>query len=303
MDRFQALLAFTRVVELGGFTRAAESLQIPKTTLSNLVQQLEAHLGVQLLQRTTRRVSVTADGTAFYERCTRVLADLAEAEAALTRAHLAPRGRLRIDVQGSLGKLVLVPALPDFFARYPDLHLDLGMGDRPVNLVEEGIDCVLRVGPQRDSAMVARRVGTMRFICCASPDYLARHGRPRTPEDLRDHRCVNYHSSRSGRALPFDFVRQGEKREIEVEGPVTVNDADAYLACGLNGLGIVQMATYLAQPHLESGRLEQVLADWTSEPFPISVMYPQNRHLSAKVRVFVDWIAELFEHHPLLRRG
>lgn len=302
MDRFQALLAFSRVVELGGFTKAADSLQMPKTTLSHLVQQLEAHLGVRLLQRTTRRVAVTADGAAFYERCARILADLEEAEAAIVQARVAPKGRLRVDVQGSLGKLLIVPALPAFFARYPDLRLDLGMGDRPVNLVEEGVDCVLRVGPQQDSSMVARRVGTIGFICCASPDYLARRGTPRTPEDLLDHVCINYFSNRSGRIVPFDFVRDGHKIELPVEGHVAVNDADAYLACGLMGLGIMQIATYLAQPHLAAGRLTQVLTEWTSEPFPVSVMYPQNRHLSVKVRVFVEWVAELFENDPLLRR-
>lgn len=303
MDRFLALKAFVRVVEVGGFTKAADSLQMPKATLSNLVRQLEAHLGVRLLQRTTRRVSVTADGAAFYERCARILADLEEAEGAITQVRVSPKGRLRVDVQGSLGKLLIVPALPEFFARYPDLRLDLGMGDRPVNLVEEGVDCVLRVGQQQDSSMVARRVGTVSFICCASPAYLAQRGTPRTPEELREHICVNYFSNRSGRIMPFDFVRDGHNIDIAVDGNVAVNDADAYLACGLMGLGITQTAAYLAQPYLDSGRLVQVLSEWTSEPLPVSVMYPQNRHLSAKVRVFVDWIAELFENNSLLRRN
>ena len=184
MDRLLALQTFARVVELGGFTKAAESLRLSKTTVSDLVQNLEAHLGARLLQRTTRRVTVTPEGAAFYERCARILTDLEEAEASVMQTRVAPKGRLRVDAPGALARLFIIPRLPQFLARYPDLRLELGLGLRPVNLVEEGVDCVVRVGELPDSSMVARRIGAMSFVCCASPAYLREHGAPRAPEDL-----------------------------------------------------------------------------------------------------------------------
>jgi LysR family transcriptional regulator for bpeEF and oprC len=301
MDRLLALQTFARVVELGGFTKAADSLQLPKTTVSDLVQSLEKHLGVRLLQRTTRRVTVTPDGAAFYERCTRILTDLEEAEALVMQARVAPKGRLRVDVPGAFGRLFILPLLPQFLARYPDLRLELGMGLRPVHLLEEGIDCVVRIGTQPDSSLVARRIGTMSFICCASPGYLHQHGVPRSPEDLLAHRCVNYLSNRTGRVVDWEFVRDGRKVQLTLDGVLAVNDHDAYVVAGVMGFGIVKVANYVAQPYLESRQLTQVLTDWTSEQLPISVMYPQTRHLSAKVRIFVDWVSELIQENPLFQ--
>ena len=301
MDRLLALQTFARVVELGGFTKAAESLRLSKTTVSDLVQNLETHLGVRLLQRTTRRVTVTPDGAAFYERCAGILADLEEAEASVMQARVAPKGRLRVDIPSALGRLFIIPLLPQFFARYPDLRLELGLGLRPVHLLEEGIDCVVRVGAQPDSSLVARRIGTMSFICCASPAYLREHGAPSTPEDLSAHRCVNFLSNRTGRIMDWEFVRDGRKVQLTLDGVLAVNDHDAYVVAGVMGLGIVKIATYVVRPYLESGQLRQVLADWTAEQLPVSVMYPQSRHVSAKVRVFVDWVSELFEKNPLLQ--
>jgi LysR family transcriptional regulator, regulator for bpeEF and oprC len=301
MDRLLALQTFARVVELGGFTKAGDSLQLPKTTVSDLVQNLETHLGVRLLQRTTRRVTVTPEGAAFYERCTRILTDLEEAEASVMQARFAPKGRLRVDVPGALGRLFIIPQLPQFLARYPDLRLELGMGLRPVHLLEEGIDCVVRIGAQADSSLVARRIGTLSFICCASPDYLQEHGVPRTPEDLSAHRCVNLMSNRTGRVLDWEFVQDGRKVQLTLDGVLAVNDSDAYVVAGVMSLGIVKVADYLARPYLESGQLTQVLTDWTAEQFAIAVMYPQSRHLSAKVRIFVDWVSELIQNNPLLQ--
>jgi LysR family transcriptional regulator for bpeEF and oprC len=301
MDRLLALQTFARVVELGGFTKAAESLRLSKTTVSDLVQNLEAHLGTRLLQRTTRRVTVTPEGAAFYERCARILADLEEAEASVMQTRVAPKGRLRVDMPGALGRLFIIPQLPQFFARYPDLRLELGFGLRPVNLVQEGVDCVVRAGVQPDSSLVARRIGAMNFICCASPAYLREHGAPSSPEDLAAHRCVNFMSNRNGRILDWEFVRDGRKIELSLKGVLAVNDSDAYVAAGVIGLGIVKVANYVVQPYLASGQLKQVLADWTAEQFPISVMYPKGRHLSAKVRVFIEWVSELFQRNPLLQ--
>jgi LysR family transcriptional regulator for bpeEF and oprC len=256
---------------------------------------------VRLLQRTTRRVTVTPDGAAFYERCVRILTDLEEAEASVMQARVAPKGRLRVDVPGAFGRLFVIPALPQFLARYPDLRLELGTGLRPVHLLEEGVDCVVRIGEQPDSNLVARRIGTLSFICCASPEYLREHGVPRTPEDLAAHRCVNFMSNRTGRVLDWEFVRDGRKAQLTLDGVLAVNDHDAYVVAAVMSLGIVKVAHYVARPYLESGQLAQVLTDWTTEQLPIAVMYPQSRHLSAKVRIFVDWVSELIQKDPLLQ--
>jgi len=218
MDRLMALQAFTRVVELGGFTKAADSLQLPKTTVSDLVQGLEKHLGVRLLQRTTRRVTVTSDGAAFYERCAHILADLDEAEGAVMQARVTPKGRLRVDMPGALARLFVIPRLPSFLGRYPDLRVELGMALRPVDLLEEGVDCVVRFGMQQDSSLVARRVGTMISVCCASPAYLREYGTPRSPEELSTHRCVNYVSNRTGRILDWEFARDGQNVQLTLDG-------------------------------------------------------------------------------------
>jgi LysR family transcriptional regulator for bpeEF and oprC len=294
MDRLQAMEVFVRVVDTGGFSRAAEVLRMPKATVTTLVQNLESHLGAKLLNRTTRRVSVTSDGAAYYERCVRILADVEDTESALGRTKSSPGGRLRIDVPGTFASRVLVPALPDFFARYPEIQLDVGCSDRPVDLIEEGVDCVVRAGIQPDSTLVARRVGQVRFITCAASAYLERHGVPRHPHDLARHCCVKYFSAKTGRIMSWNFSKEGERIDVEPNGIVALNDAEAYLQAGLAGLGIVQTAKALISDALARGALVRVLADWKTEPVPVWIMYPQNRHLSTKVRVFVDWVADLF---------
>jgi LysR family transcriptional regulator, regulator for bpeEF and oprC len=301
MDRLLALQAFARVVELGGFTKAADSLVMSKTSVSDLVQSLEKSLGVRLLQRTTRRVAVTPEGAAYYERCKQILADLEEADASVMQAHVAAKGRLRVEIPAALAKLFVIPKLPPFLARYPDLRLELGLGLRPVNLVEEGVDCVVRVGPQTDSSLIARRVGTASFVCCASPAYLKEHGVPRRPEDLSAHRCVNYLSNRTARVMDWEFSRGKQQVQLTLDGVLAVNDPDAYIVAGLNSFGIVKIASYIVQPYLKSGQLVPVLTDWTSAQAPITVLYPQSRHLSTKVRIFVDWVSELIKADPLLQ--
>jgi LysR family transcriptional regulator, regulator for bpeEF and oprC len=301
MDQLMALRAFSRVVELGGFTNAADSLQLSKTSVSDLVQSLEKHLGVRLLQRTTRRVTATAEGAAFYERCTHILADLDEAEASVMQARVAPKGRLRVDMPSGLARLFVIPRLAPFLARYPDLRLELGMGLRPVHLLEEGIDCVVRFGAQSDSSLVARRVGTMSHICCASPAYLREHAPPRHPEELATHQCITYVSGRAGRVMDWEFERAGQKIRLALDGVLAVNDQDGNIIAGLMGIGIAKVASYMARPYLESGQLVQVLTDWKAEQFPISVMYAQSRHLSAKVRIFVDWVSELILEDPIFQ--
>jgi LysR family transcriptional regulator, regulator for bpeEF and oprC len=301
MDRLQAMEVFVRVVDTGNFTRASEALRMPKATVTTLVQNLESHLGAKLLNRTTRRVNVTPDGAAYYERCIRILAEVEDAESALGRTKSSPRGRLRVDVPVTFGRRVLVPALPEFLARYPEIRLEVGCSDRPVDLLEEGVDCVVRGGVQPDSTLVARRVGLVEFITCATPTYLQRHGIPLHPHDLAQHRCVNYFSSKTGRTFGWDFSKDGERIDLQLDGPVALNDGEAYLEAGLAGLGIVQAAAFMVNDALASGRLTRVLAGWETEPLTVWIMYPQNRHLSAKVRVFVEWIADLFSTRTPLR--
>lgn len=303
MNKLQAIEVFVQVVDTGSFTRAAENLKLPKATVSTLIQSLESSLSAKLLHRTTRKVSVTAEGAAYHERCLRILSDVREADESLSRTRRSPAGRLRVDAPTGLASLVIIPALPEFFARYPDIHLELGCSDRPVDLIEEGVDCAVRGGELGDSRLVARRVGAMHYVTCASPAYIERHGRPLHPDDLARHRCVNYFSARTGEMFHWDFTRGGERVQLVLPGQIALNDSYAYTAAGLSGLGIVQMANFLLRPMIEDGRFVPVLEDWSNDPMPIHVVFPQNRHLSNKVRVFVDWVAELFAKHPVMRQA
>ncbi|BEV13487.1 LysR family transcriptional regulator [Herbaspirillum sp. DW155] len=299
MDRFQAMQVFTAVVDANSFTRAADNLNLPRTTVTTLIQGLESLLQVRLLNRTTRRISLTPDGAAYYERCVRILADIDETEQSFRNVTRGPQGRLRIDVPGSIGRLMLLPNLCDFYSKYPDIELVMGMGDRPVDLVQEAVDCVIRVGTLQDSSMVARRIGTFQTVTCAAPSYLERYGVPHTLEDLQQHQAVHYFSSRTGRVIDSDFVVDGVTREVKMNGRLSVNDGDAYVECALQGFGIVQAPLYMVTRHIEEGRLVELLSQWKPAPLPISVVYLHNRHLSPKVRAFVDWVAELFATCPL----
>ena len=301
MNKLQAMEVFVQVVDTGGFTRASENLKLPKATVSTLIQSLEASLSVKLLNRTTRHVSVTADGAAYYERCIRILSEVRDAEDSVGRNRLSPAGRLRVDAPTGLASTVIIPALPEFFARYPDIQLELGCSDRQVDLVEEGVDCAIRGGRRlADSRLVARRVGTMNYVTCASPAYLGQYGRPMHPNDLVNHRCVNYFSARTGKVFDWYFTQNEQRLQVTLSSHMAVSDSYAYTAAGLSGLGIIQMADFLMAEMIAEGRLMSILDDWSNEPLPIHVVYPQNRHLSAKVRVFVDWATELFSRHPTL---
>jgi LysR family transcriptional regulator for bpeEF and oprC len=301
MNKLQAMEVFVQVVDAGGFTRAAENMQLPKATVSTLVQALESALAVKLLHRTTRQVSVTSDGAAYYERCLRILSDVREAEESLSNNRASPSGRLRVDVSTGMANDLIIPALPDFFKRYPDIRLDLGCSDRAVDLIEEGVDCAIRGGKLPDSALIARRIGVLHFVTAGTPDYLNKYGRPTHPNQLADHHCINYFSSKSGKSMDWDFVRGDETIFIPVPACLAVNDSTVYMTAGLQGLGLVQMASYKIDTLIASGQMELVLQDWTSEPMPINIVYPENRHLSAKVRVFVEWVADLLMTHPRLQ--
>ncbi|SMG50959.1 LysR family transcriptional regulator [Paraburkholderia susongensis] len=300
MDRLQAMQVFTRVVDTNSFTRAAETLDLPRASVTTIIQNLEAFLGTRLMHRTTRRLSLTPDGAAYYERCVRILADVEETEASFQSGNKKPHGKLRIDMPGSLGRLIVIPALCEFHTRYPDIDLQLGLTDRPVDLLQEGVDCVVRVGALQDSSLVARRIGLFEGVTCASPDYIKRAGMPASLEDLDNHKAVNYFSSRTGRTIDWAFMVDGQEVEVKMKGIVSVNDADAYVTCGVEGFGLIQPALFMVLPHLRSGQLVEVLPELKPLPMPISAVYPHSRHLSPKVRVFVDWIAELFDRCPLL---
>jgi LysR family transcriptional regulator, regulator for bpeEF and oprC len=300
MDRLQAMQVFTRVVDTNSFTRAAETLDLPRASVTTIIQNLEAFLGTRLMNRTTRRLSLTPDGAAYYERCVRILADVEETEASFQSGNKKPHGKLRIDMPGSIGRLLVIPSLCEFHTRYPDIDLQLGLSDRPVDLLQEGVDCVVRVGALQDSSLVARRIGLFEGVTCAAPDYLQRAGMPASLEDLENHKAVNYFSSRTGRTIDWAFMVDGKEVEVKMKGIVSVNDADAYVTCGLEGFGLIQPALFMVLPHLRSGQLVEVLPKLKPLPMPISAVYPHSRHLSPKVRVFVDWIAELFDRCPLL---
>jgi DNA-binding transcriptional LysR family regulator len=295
MDQLSAMRAFVRVVEAGTFTRAAELLDIPKPTLTKQIQQLEAHLRAKLLNRTTRRVTVTMDGAAYYERANRLLGELDELDASMTLAQARPSGRLRVDCSSALAISVIIPELHGFHARYPDIQLDLGLSDRPADLAAENLDCAVRAGDLTDQSLIARRIGEMQLITCAAPDYLARFGVPLHPRDIEDgHRVVAYRPLLGNRLLPMIYQNQQETIEITGRYVVSLNEGMGYLAAGLAGLGILQLPTFMAREPIAEGRLSPLLLDWCTAPKPLHIVYPPNRHLSNKVRVFVDWLAELF---------
>lgn len=306
MDRFDALQAFSRVVEAGSFTKAAHTLHMSKTTVTQLVQQLEARLRVKLLHRTTRQVKITPDGAAYYERVVRLLADLEDADTSLSSALAAPKGRLRVDVPSPLARFILMPALPAFHERYPDIQIDMGVSDRVVNLIGDNVDCVLRGGEVTEPSLVVRRVGDLRLGVYAAPAYLQRAGQPAHPGELQDahHRTVGFLRSRSGTVAPITMQRDGQQLEIHGRHVVTVDDGNAYLAAGVAGMGVLWLPQYMVPTHVAQGELVPLFEDWQIEPMPMYVAYPPNRHVSAKLRAFIDWVVELMaQHAPLVRRG
>ena len=300
LDRIKAMQTFVRIVEARSFSRAAESLDLPRAALTATMQNLEAYLGRKLLQRTTRSLSLTTDGADYYERCREILAALDAAEAPFRADGAPPQGRLRVELPGALGRNVVMPRLGEFQAAYPDVELVVGLSDRLADLNRDGIDCALRVGELDDSALVGRRVGSMRFVTCAAPSYLARHGTPTSLDDLGEHQAVVHFSGRTGRAFDWDFEVDGAVRRFNFTGPVSVNDADAYVCAGLQGLGMIQAASYQVAPHLDSGALVALLPDYPCAAMPVSLVYAKGQMAAPKLRVFGAWIEALFAAHPQL---
>ncbi len=292
MDKTAAMQVFTRVVERRSFTLAAQDLGLPRSTVTEAVQALEARLGTKLLQRTTRHVAPTLDGEAYHRRCLAILADIEDAEAGFGDAK--PRGLLRVDVQGTLARHFMLPGLPAFLARYPELQLHIGEGDRLVDLVREGVDCVLRVGEPQDSAMVGRRIALLEEAVCASPDYLERHGTPRTPDELDGHRMIGFVSSVTGSHFPLEFVTGQTVRRITLPATVSVAGADTNVAAARLGFGLIQVPRYRLEADFAAGTLVEVLKDFPGPARPVSLLYLRDRQLSPRVRVFIDWLSREF---------
>lgn len=296
MDRFDGMKAFVRVVEAGSFTKAAGHLGMSRTTVTQLVQQLEAHLRIKLLNRTTRRVNVTTDGAAYYERVVRLLAELDDIEGNLPGASTTPRGLLRVDVPSPLANIILVPALPAFHNRFPDIQLEMGASDRKVDLIGENVDCIVRGGEVKDGSLVARHVGDLQLGVYAAPSYLVEAGTPSHPDELHDlrHRIVHY---RWAGKLPYAMTKGDERVTMGGRYLLAIDDGNAYLTAGLSGLGVLWLPAYMAKEHAANGALVQLFTEWRIDPMPLYVAYSPNRYARKSLRVFIDWIVELMAWH------
>lgn len=302
MDRIDAMRAFVRVVEAGSFIKAAETLHMNRASVTLLIQQLEARLRVKLLNRTTRKLNVTADGAVYYDSIVRILGEIDDLEAGLPDAASLPRGQLRVDVPSPLATIILVPALPQFHAKFPDIQFDMGASDRKVDLIADNIDCVVRGGEISDLSLVARQVGELQLGVYAAPAYLERAGTPVHPGELEGpgHRIVKYRWSNSIDGIPYGMRNGDEYIKLQGRHVLAIDDGNAYLAAGLAGLGVLWLPEYMAKSHVASGALVPLFVEWRIDPMPLYIAYPPNRHISKKLRVFIDWIVELMaEHAPV----
>lgn len=286
---------FVRVVEHGSFARAADALGIARSSATGAIAQLENHLGARLLHRTTRRVSITEEGQSYYNDCVRILGEVAEAEDSVSGARLEPRGRLRVSVPQSFINTTFFPALNQFMAQYPQLQVEIVLTDRAVNLVEEGIDCAIRgVEIPSDSGLVARRLSTTHWLTCAAPDFLDRHGRPTTIDALSGYECIRFVSQSTGRARDWLFAREGREVVFEPRGRLRLNSFDAVAQAAIAGGGLAQIPDALVAGAIAQGQLEPVLTDCIALAPPLTLVYPSNRYLTAKVRAFIDHFADVF---------
>ena len=295
MNRLDAMQIFVRVAELASYTRAAEALDIPKASASTAVQQLEAALGARLLNRTTRRVQLTQDGRAYYERCKDLLADFDELQTLFQHSEQALRGRLRVDMPGSVARNQVIPRLPEFLQAHPQLELELSSTDRRVDLVREGFDCVMRVGALGEVNLVARPLGALRILNCASPDYLRRHGTPQTLDDLDGHALIHYVPTLGARSPGFEHPDGAGYANRPMRGALSVNNADAYQAVCLAGLGLIQAPAAGVARLIAAGELVEVLPQYRAEPMPVSLLYAHRRNLSKRLQVFMNWIAQVMQ--------
>lgn len=297
MDRLTRMELFVRVVERGSFRAAAADLGLARSTATEAIKALEADVGARLLERTTRHVAVTLDGRAFYRRCLSILAEMAETEAIFRDEK--PQGVLRVDAHPMLTQIFLLPHLRQFLDRYPLLDLQIGQTDRYVDLLREGVDCVIRAGEITDSSLIMRKLGSITELTCASPAYIEAHGMPETPDALGGHEAIGFISSRTGQILPLEFTVNGQVRNLTLPTRIRVNNSDTYVDLAQRGFGLIQAPRHRLRPYIEAGKLVEVLADFPPAPTPLSALYPQNRQLSPRVRVFLDWIVGIFERAEL----
>lgn len=302
MDQLQGMRVFVRVVEAGSLSRAADSLGLPKGTVTRQIQALEKRLHVQLLNRTTRRLTVTPDGAAYFEQAARLLNEIDALDAGMANVRADPAGRLRLDVGTATAQFIVLPALQGFLDRYPQIQVDLGVSDRATDMIGDNVDCAIRIGQLTDPSLIARRIGDLEFVTVASRSYIARFGKPLHPRDLeKRHHVVHFFSGATRRHYSHEFRKGSEVIEISGDSRVAVNEGNALLKAVLGGFGISQFSRYAAVPYLECGDLIELFDDWSRAAIPVYIVYPHNRHLSAKVRAFVDWAAELFSKDPHLQ--
>lgn len=294
VNQLLAMRAFVRVVDTGSFSRASDQLALPRSTVSKLIIDLEQHLGVQLMHRTTRALAPTSDGLAYYQHARRLVAELDEVDNGVRGKTLKPRGHLRVDAPASFANCLLIPALLDFHREYPDITIALGISDRAVNIVGEGVDCVIRAGKLDDMAMIGRKVADLEYLTCAAPSYLARRGVPQSPEDLQEnHLKVGYFFAGSGRPEPLVFEKEGRRVEVG-DCAFSTNEGNGLKEMLVAGLGVGQHFTSIVQYYIDAGQLVNVLPDWSRPVTPLHILYPPNRHQSARLRVFTDWVIRTF---------
>jgi len=303
MDNFRQLSVFTKVVEAGSFTRAAQLLGVSRATVSVTVQQLEEHLGVRLVQRTTRRVSLTNDGRVLYAHAREVLSKLEATVQLFQGTSRKVAGRLCVDVPSRIARRVIMPALPEFLQRHPALHVQLGASDRMIELLDEGVDAVIRVGRLQDSDFIVRPLGCLAQVNCASPHYLARYGQPVHVDELDTHVVVAYAAGSRASSAAWDYTLRGEQRSRPMRSLVTVDNAETYVAACLAGLGLIQVPAYDVRHHLESGALVSVMPRYAPNPLPVSLLYPSRKQLPARLSVFAAWVAELFVRQGMFEPG
>ncbi|MFZ6813998.1 LysR family transcriptional regulator [Undibacterium sp. Rencai35W] len=297
MNRLEAMQIYVRVAELASFTQAADSLGLPKASISTAIKQLESLLGTRLLNRTTRTVQMTQDGVLFYERSKDMLADMDELQTMFQQGEGEISGRLRIDLPIGVARYILIPRLPEFLQGLPKLEVEISSTDRRVDLVREGFDCVMRIGALSslgESALIARQLGELRQINCVSPDYLARFGTPQSLDDLRQHRLIHYTAHFGGKPVGFEYVDNGQNKTLKMTGSITVNNSDAYQAACLAGFGIIQVPVIGMQRELiAAGRLVEILPAYTAQAMPVSLLYANRRHLPKRTQRLMNWIAEV----------
>ncbi len=298
INSLDSIVAFVRLAETRSFTSAANQLGISGPAVSKTIARLERQLGAKLFNRTTRSVALTDDGQAFLERCRHILDDVREAEELLTSRQLTPRGRLRVQMPSGFGRTVVLPMLPRFLAKYPDLNVDVDLSDRIVDFAEEGLDVAVRIGAIADSHVIARKICDIRFVTCASPAYLTKHGTPRRPEDLAKHQCLPYWLPQLARHREWPFAQRGVQFSFAASGKLSVNNSEALIDTAIAGAGIVSVATFLAADAIKAGKLKVVMRNFVTLGPPVSVVYLPSRHLSARVRAFLEFLQALVPQEP-----